>query len=288
MTTSASTKILKSVVAPNLPIPTIQYSQTYSEILNNVLRLYFNQLDASLNLLSDQNGGAVLSFPNGAFHQDGTTTLTTGITNTSTTPIVVGSTAGFPSSGYFLIGSEIIKYTSTTSTTFAGTITRGALGTTNVAHTAGAAISEVQGTGSSTTIGIMQLNNTDYSSNVAINPLDITQIVFTTAGLYNIQFSAQLLSYANADDNVTIWVRQNGVDVPATGGIATVPAIHGGIPGAIIAGWNYFLRVNSGDYLQLCWVTDSGNSVVATFPVGTSPVHPSSPALILTAAFVSA
>ena len=86
--------------------------------------------------------GSGLTFPNGAFYQDGSTTLTTGISNVSTTPIVVASTTGFPSSGWILIGSELISYTTKTATTFDGTITRGVLGTTNVAHTAGTAITD--------------------------------------------------------------------------------------------------------------------------------------------------
>ena len=122
-------------------------------------RLYFNQLSAALQQLSGSQGGSNISFPYGAFHQDGSTTLSTGISNVSTTPINVASTAGFPSSGWILIGNEIIQYTTKTATTFDGTITRGALGTTNVAHSAGANITEVQGTGSSTTIGVVRLNN---------------------------------------------------------------------------------------------------------------------------------
>lgn len=38
---------ITSTKAPNLPIPTIQYSQTYFEVHDNVLRLYFNQLDTA-------------------------------------------------------------------------------------------------------------------------------------------------------------------------------------------------------------------------------------------------
>ena len=33
--------------APNLPIPTISYSQTYQESFSNAERLYFNTLDAA-------------------------------------------------------------------------------------------------------------------------------------------------------------------------------------------------------------------------------------------------
>lgn len=33
--------------APNLPIPTISYSQTYQESFSNTERLYFNTLDTA-------------------------------------------------------------------------------------------------------------------------------------------------------------------------------------------------------------------------------------------------
>jgi hypothetical protein len=62
--------IIKSTKAPNLPIPTIAYSQTYQESFSNALRLYFNTLDAFTTLLGNTAGGAALRFPNGAFSQD--------------------------------------------------------------------------------------------------------------------------------------------------------------------------------------------------------------------------
>ena len=139
-------------------------------------------------MLFRSGGGYHLSFPHGAFHQNGNTTLSSSITNVSTTPIQVASTAGFPSSGWILIGNEIISYTTTTATQFDGTITRGVLGTTNVAHTAGAAITEVQGTGSPTTIGKVLFNNTDYSNGVYTTVADQTKIYFTYSGVYNLQF----------------------------------------------------------------------------------------------------
>jgi hypothetical protein len=39
--------IILKVTAPNLPIPPLNYNQAYTEILNNVHRLYFNRLDAA-------------------------------------------------------------------------------------------------------------------------------------------------------------------------------------------------------------------------------------------------
>ena len=271
---------------PNLPLGTDQYERRYQDQYSNVLRLYFNQLKNALGELFGNDGGRYLAFPYGAFHQDGTTTLTTGITNVSTTPVVVGSTDSFPSAGWFLIESEIIAYTGKTSTTFTG-ITRGVLGTTNVSHSSGVAISEVQGTGSPTTIGTVLFNNTDYSNGVYASA-DYAKIYFDNAGIYNLQLSVQLLNFTTSEDNVTIWLRKNGADVVASAGIEQVNSKHGSSPGATIASWNYFLDVAATDYVQLMWSSDTGNSVVATYPAGTSPVHPVSPALIFTAAFVSA
>ena len=281
---------LNRVPPPNLPLAPVQYDSRYHEALNNVLRLYFNRLDNFLAKLtaSGTDIGASLRFPYGAFHQNGATTLSTGISNVSTAAINVASTAGFPSSGWILIGSEIISYTTKTTTQFDGTITRGVLGTTNVSHSAGAAITEVQGTGSSTTIGKVLFNNTDYSNGVYADPTDQTKLYFNYPGVYNLQFSAQLLNFTTAEDNVTIWFAQNGTDITASASVEQVNAKHGTSPGARICTVNLFLDLNAGDYVTLNWTSDTGNSVIGSFPAGTSPVHPVSPGLIFTAAFVSA
>ena len=81
---------------PNMPLGTEQYERRYQDQFINVLRLYFNQLKNALGQLLTTSGGASLSFPYGAFHQNGNTTLSANITNVSTTPIQVASTAGFP------------------------------------------------------------------------------------------------------------------------------------------------------------------------------------------------
>jgi len=52
MTLSVTSEFaLSQVVAPNLPLATEEYSRLYQDQLNNVLRLYFNRLDAILDQL---------------------------------------------------------------------------------------------------------------------------------------------------------------------------------------------------------------------------------------------
>ena len=276
--------------APNLPIGPVEYEQRYQDQFSNVLRLYFNQLDNVMQSLlgSGEGGGRYIRFPYGSFHQDGTTTLSVAIPNgTSTAAISVASTTGFPSSGWILIGTEIIQYTSKTATTFGGTITRSVLGTSGAGHAVNANVTEVQGTGSPTTIGVVLFNNTDLSNGVYTSA-DFSKIYLTYPGIYNFQFSAQLLNYTTTDDNVTIWLRQNGTDIPLSAGIEQVNSKHGSAPGARITTWNYFFSANAGDYVSMAWTSDTGNSVIGTYPAGTSPVHPASPGLIATVQFVSA
>lgn len=273
--------------APNLPISPVEYSQQYADQLLNALRLYFNQLDNWSEGLGQGTGGIYIGFPYGAFHYDDTTVLTSNITNVSTTPIPVASTVGFPDSGTIMIGTELISYTATTATAFDGTVTRGVYGTTKSAHSTGAAVSSAQGATAATATPVY-FNATDFSNGIVLHSAITSRIDFTYSGIYNIQFSVQAGNSGASPDNMTLWLRQNGTDLPSTAGILTTPASHGGIDGAIIAAWNVFVTITTGDFIELYWTTDSGDSVLKTYPAGTSPTHPASPAVILTAQFVSA
>ena len=186
---------------------------------SNVLRLYFNQLKNALGELFGDRGGSLIDFPYGAFHQDGVTTLTSSMTNVSTSAVQVASTTGFPSSGYLLIGTELISYTTKTATTFDGTITRQVLGSTHAAHSIGDYVTEVQGTGSSTTIGTILFTATDYSNGVYASS-DLSKIYFDISGVYNLQFSVQILNYTSTEDNVTVWFRKNGQDISTSASVA--------------------------------------------------------------------
>lgn len=65
---------LNQVAAPNLALAPMEYSSKYQDQLNNILRLYFNRLDAILAQLKTSDGvdPALIAFPYGSF-QDNTT-----------------------------------------------------------------------------------------------------------------------------------------------------------------------------------------------------------------------
>ena len=70
-----STISLVSPVAPALPIGPDAYARKYQDQLNNVLRLYFRQLEATIGALLNESGGRFVSIPCGNFFSNVTQTV---------------------------------------------------------------------------------------------------------------------------------------------------------------------------------------------------------------------
>ncbi len=133
------------------------------------------------------------------------------------------------------------------------------------------------------------MSDTTSSNGVALDATDRSKVVFATAGYYNIQFSVQLLSFDNAVDQVTLWFAKNGTAIPYSAGIGTIPSrISATKPATAVISWNLIVDVNANDYIQLYFASDSTKTLAVTYPPGTSPAHPISPSVILTATFTSA
>ena len=132
------------------------------------------------------------------------------------------------------------------------------------------------------TIKAITFNSTELSYNVSIGT-PTSRFVVAKAGIYNIQFSAEISNPSAAIDDVTIWLRQNGVDLTNSAGIVGSPPKHGAINGHTIIGWNYLLQAAANDYFELYWITDNGTTQILTYPASTvAPIHPQAPSMILT------
>ena len=80
---------LRQPAVPNLPLAPREYQSGYQEQFNNVLRLYFNQLNKNLLSLFGPDGGQYVDCPNGLFFN--TADQTFAATNTAY-PIVFNNT----------------------------------------------------------------------------------------------------------------------------------------------------------------------------------------------------
>ena len=109
-----------------------------------------------------------------------------------------------------------------------------------------------------------------------------SRIVFDADGLTSITFSIQFTNSSASEDDVYVWLRKNGVDVPYTASVVTVPKKHGSLDGAILMTVNFHDTYNPGDYLELYWMTVNGTSSITTIPASVSPARPASPGVVLT------
>lgn len=202
---------------PNLPLATEEYSRAYVDQLNNVLRLYFNQLNNFNQLFTTNTGGSLLQFPHGAFSSDQDQSTTA---NTAT---------------------------------------------------------------------LMTLNTTDFSNGgVTISSSKITT---TIPGTYNLQFSTQFQNTDNQIQDISIWLRQNGVDIPGSTGFVSIPARKSAAPGEEaheIIGWNYYVQMQENDYIEIWWSTTLASVTIQHYPAATGPVRPSTQSVVATLSFVSA
>ena len=198
---------INQVAAPNLPLSPFEYDRQYTDQLNNVLRLYFNRVDAILNQLK------TLSVPYGAFSSDQDQTA---VANTAT---------------------------------------------------------------------LMTLNTTDFSNGVSISSSKIT---VATAGIYNLQFSTQFQNTDTAFQDVYIWLKQSGVDIPGSTGFVSIPNRHAGMDGHTIVGWNYFLSMTAGQYIEIYWSVPNVAVSIQHLAASGTPTKPSTQSVVATMSFVSA
>jgi hypothetical protein len=140
---------------------------------------------------------------------------------------------------------------------------------------------QTQSAANTTTAYALTLNNTDSNSS-GVNIVDNSKITFAYAGVYDVQFSAQLDRITSSGlDTVDIWFRKNGTDVADSNTVVTVSG--SAAEAKTVAAWNYVLNVNAGDYIQLMFRTSDVRTLFPASAAGTNPTRPAVPSVILTA-----
>jgi hypothetical protein len=139
-------------------------------------------------------------------------------------------------------------------------------------------------TAASTTTAYPITLNTDDVTNYGVKRGSTTsQIIVAYSGVYNLQFSVQLDSTSSSYEDVSIWIRKNGVDIPGSTGLISVPPKHAGSNGHGIFGWNYFVTADkANDYFELYWSTSNSAVTIASYAAGTGPTRPSTASVVLT------
>ena len=150
----------------------------------------------------------------------------------------------------------------------------------------GAFSSDQDQTAIANTATLMTLNTTDFSNDVSISSSKIT---VANSGIYNLQFSVQLENSNNAPQDVYIWLKQNGTDIVGSTGKVGMPARKNpGDPFHSIIGWNYFVSMTAGQYIEIYWSTTSADVSIQYYAASGSPTKPATQSVVATMSFVSA
>jgi len=133
-----------------------------------------------------------------------------------------------------------------------------------------------QGNTPASTARPININSTATASGVSIQSGN--RITVDHDGIYNIQFSLQLIKTSNGNDDADIWLRYNGNDVPNSNGRVTII----GNNGKGITSWNFVQAMTASSYCQIYWSSsDTGLTIFATSSQ-TGPTRPAIPSIIVT------
>ena len=137
-----------------------------------------------------------------------------------------------------------------------------------------------------TTAYAVTFNTTDFSNGVTI--ASGSRITVADYGIWNLQFSIQLKNTTNDGQDVDIWFRKNGTNIDNSNSRFHLVARKGtGDPSHIIASLNFFVSMNSNDYIEIMWRTENTGVSIEAFGTSTSPTRPAVPSAIVTMSFVS-
>ena len=139
----------------------------------------------------------------------------------------------------------------------------------------------------STTVAYpMKLNTTDYSNGVFVS--NDSRINVSNYGIYNLQYSAQFTNTSSLEQDISVWFRLNGVDIPKSNGEYMIGPRHGSlVDGRLITALNFFIQMNAGDYAEIVWSTTNTSVSLQNIPAQTSPTRPASPSIIVTMQYVA-
>jgi hypothetical protein len=122
----------------------------------------------------------------------------------------------------------------------------------------------------------MTYNVTNLSYGVSI--VSNSRITMANAGVYNIQFSAQIFKDDSGTDRIDIWLQKNGQNVANS----NTEVVIVGNDGRSIASWNFLEAASAGDYFEICWSSADTQLYLEALATQSNPTRPAIPSVILT------
>jgi hypothetical protein len=126
----------------------------------------------------------------------------------------------------------------------------------------------------------------DYENGLRL--VSTSRLTADYSGLYNLQFSIQFSNMANSTEDVSVWFRKNGTNIPKSNSVfGLAPRKNATDPYHVIAAMNFFVALDKNDYVEIMWHTSSTSVTIDAVAAQTSPTRPATPSAIVTMQYVS-
>lgn len=118
----------------------------------------------------------------------------------------------------------------------------------------------------------------DVVGQAGVSVINGSKLKVAVTGVYNIEFSFQIVKTDSGADDVDIWFAINGTDVPYSNTRITLD----GNNAKTAASWNFMTPLNANDYVEMRWSSADANVAILAVAPMTGPVRPGIPSVILT------
>jgi hypothetical protein len=133
---------------------------------------------------------------------------------------------------------------------------------------------------------VVALDTTEEASGVFLS--NTSRINVRNYGIYNVQFSLQLVNLANDPQFADIWFRVNNVDIPRSASRFDIPARKSaGVPSHVIGTVNTFLEMQAGDYVEIAGTTSSTDIGLEYYAADGTIPRPAIPSAIVTVQYIA-
>jgi hypothetical protein len=134
-------------------------------------------------------------------------------------------------------------------------------------------------TGSVSAGTVITMDTVDVTDGITL--VDNSKMTVPSAGKYNLQFSFQFKNTNNTQEDTTIWLRVNGLDLANSATQYTIPARKSAsIFGYGVASLTFLLDLAANDYVEMVWLPTSTSVTLEHLPASLSPAYPAIPSVI--------
>jgi hypothetical protein len=133
---------------------------------------------------------------------------------------------------------------------------------------------------------VVVYDTTEEASGVFLS--DSSRLNVRNYGIYNVQFSLQLVNLANDPQFADVWFRLNGTDVPRSASRFDIPARKSaGVPSHVVGTVNTFIEMQAGDYVEIAGTTSSTDISLEFYAADVTIPRPAIPSAIVTVQYIA-